>query len=600
MDGGAGKGGGWSCTISTHIKILGKVLGTFDKIGRGLFIQAVPDRLLLRSLNPANSVFCMCTLPISLFDHFEVGEDTPNVKIYLKVRTAPSRDRALRARPPRNPARARGSRPRPLVPRARARASAARHRSRAAPRPALPLAEREEHDARADARRHVLVRARHRALQQLCVRPSPACCPRPSAARSPGLLRLAACRSRSRPAPRARARAPSVRRCAALTKQFDLSYEEEAPVNAMYNLDACEHRFCAESRLLLGCVNNLPHSEHELMLSVTPSELTIKNDVDDSLAASEVRTEMTIAPGDLHEWSIGALATTPLRLSFMTREFKAMLHFADSSPVTVHFDRGGDPLIAIAHAGSGHERARLEFVIATSRDQSATADDLFGDDDEFGAQIDPQGIGVNASQMPSGMHAGERDFEPAGGTYPQTGAFGVASAQPFRAGDGTAAPADAPRAGFPSQPAPPGTVHNSGDTVDTSTGRPMSGGPRDAQRPTPQQPSGQAELISSFPSAPVAPMMAAHAHGAHDALHAAMEVDSVPPAAGPSAGGGAGPTGGAPAPQQGTPPACSDTDNDDDAVGATPPDSPVSKRPCTGFAEQFALPTGPSCGRTAS
>jgi hypothetical protein len=77
---------GWSCTISTHMRSLGKVLATFDKIGRDLTIQAAPDRLLLRTLNQAQSVFCLCTLPMTLFDHFEVGEDTPNAKIFLKVR----------------------------------------------------------------------------------------------------------------------------------------------------------------------------------------------------------------------------------------------------------------------------------------------------------------------------------------------------------------------------------------------------------------------------------------------------------------------------------------------------------------------------------
>lgn len=77
----------WSCTISTHMRSLGKVLATFDKIGRDLFIEAAPDRLLLRTLNQAQSVFCLCTLPLALFDDFTVGHDAPNVRIWLKVRT---------------------------------------------------------------------------------------------------------------------------------------------------------------------------------------------------------------------------------------------------------------------------------------------------------------------------------------------------------------------------------------------------------------------------------------------------------------------------------------------------------------------------------
>lgn len=96
---GAPASGGWSCTVSTHMRSLGRVLGTFDKIGRDLFIEAAPDRLLFRTLNQAQSVFCLCTLPISLFDHFEVGLDPPNVKIWLKVRVESWRVPASRVEP---------------------------------------------------------------------------------------------------------------------------------------------------------------------------------------------------------------------------------------------------------------------------------------------------------------------------------------------------------------------------------------------------------------------------------------------------------------------------------------------------------------------
>lgn len=489
-------------------------------------------------------------------------------------------------------------------------------------------------------RRDLVLRSRHYALQQRCAlrlslrqgHPTPAVSPRHChclhfhAHLTPALrclARLASPRTRSVP-----------RRRAGLTKQFDLSYEEVVPVNAMYNLDECAHRLCAEPRLLLGCVNNLPHSEHELMLSVTHSELIVKNDVDDSLAESEVRTEMSIAPSDLNEWSIGALATNPLRISFATKEFKAMLHFADTMPISVHFDFGGRPLILVAHTSDGLERARLECVIATNVDQAAAADDLFGDgNDEFAHNaLDPQQLGVNASQLVSGAQGGlEPNVERADGTFPQTGGFGAASAQPFELGGAGAGGGREPSlahgngvtaaGGGYSQP--PAGGMPSGDTVDTNTSLPLHAPHRPAQGQG-QQPQGTGtDHISSFPSARqpthqqhhppsqqpsagAAALTASHAHGAHEALRAAMEVDGSPPEAhahahmhGGSAGGGATtPNEGAPTPlRNNTAPDGSDTDNDDDAVGATPPDSPPSKRVCAGFVEQFALPTGPSCNR---
>lgn len=82
--------GGWQCSLSVNMRHLARVLGTFDKIGRDLYIEALPDRLLLRTLNTAQSAFCLCTLPAGMFDEFCVDENPPNVKIWLKVRALPT------------------------------------------------------------------------------------------------------------------------------------------------------------------------------------------------------------------------------------------------------------------------------------------------------------------------------------------------------------------------------------------------------------------------------------------------------------------------------------------------------------------------------
>ena len=72
--------------MSTHMRELAKVLVAFDKVGRDLFIEAAPDRLILRTLNQAQSAFCMCAIPTDKFDDFHVSDNPPSVKIWLKVR----------------------------------------------------------------------------------------------------------------------------------------------------------------------------------------------------------------------------------------------------------------------------------------------------------------------------------------------------------------------------------------------------------------------------------------------------------------------------------------------------------------------------------
>jgi hypothetical protein len=165
----------WSCTISTHMRSLAKVLGAFDKIGRDLFIEAAPDRLLLRTLNQAQSAFCLCTLPVSLFDHFEVGDDPPTVKIWLKVGRSPTFARPIvthldrPSRPPSGPVlrsallrAALGSRARPLC--------AVLFRPCAAALAALPLADRTIDNAPAHAPRAVVLRARRAPHRERCAR----------------------------------------------------------------------------------------------------------------------------------------------------------------------------------------------------------------------------------------------------------------------------------------------------------------------------------------------------------------------------------------------------------------------------------------------
>ncbi|KAJ1636854.1 Rad9-domain-containing protein [Pavlovales sp. CCMP2436] len=495
---------GWTCTISTHMRLLGKVLAALDKIGRDLFIEAGPDRLLLRTLNPAQSVFCMCTLPATLFDIYEVGHEPPNVKIFLKLLA-------------------------PLF------------RSTTAQRITLQL-------------------MNHGTSSYVRV--------------------IMHCTS-------------------GLVKTFDLSYEEALPVNAMYNTDTA-HRICSEPRLLLDCVNNLPSGEHEMMFVISNSELHIKNDVDDSLAESAVRTEMSILPQDLHEFSIGALASSaPLRISFSTKEFKAVLQFAEgcSTPISAHFDEGGRPLILVAAAGDGpgSERVRLECVIATVVDQSAAADEMFGGADDFGMGFEHQTAPETNQATHGPSHTPmelEQESEPGERTPPQSAAAGRAAQQPHGMGDEYAEQpmpsADASR--VPGRAAPHAHYQRapptSGDPVGTDTPAPTHERAPTHEHPGRSQPQQQlnrppgSDNISNFPSArQLAPsVLTAPSNGQGSAALVGGGAESArngqPPTLQPTYAG-------------------SDTDNDEDAVGATPPDSPPSKRVQTGFVEQFALPMGP-------
>lgn len=387
------------------------------------------------------------------------------------------------------------------------------------------------------------------------------------------------------------------------------------PVNAMYDTESCPHRISAEPRMLLDCVNNLPAGEHEMTLCVSQTELVVKNDVDDNLADSAVRTEMSIAPADLHEFAIGPLGARPLRVAFATKEFKAMLAFADTcgAPIALHFDYGGRPIILVADAGDGPpgERARLECVIATVVDQSAAADDFF-DDDEYGAQAPPLASEQQpATSTPYSAHPPPQPAADAAAAHwqqPRAAAAAATAATSQPLGRVPLPPTAAGGGGGGSQPPSFPAYERAQPSLHEPQRQPLPPPPPPG-REQPLRPSAQcADPISSFPSTrhptPAAGFAAARASDAHAALRAT--IGSAEPAehgdapSEPTSGERPSPTDAqraseaAPLGAAQRPPADSDTDNDDDAVGATPPGSPgtpPSKRACAGFVEQFALPT---------
>lgn len=360
-----------------------------------------------------------------------------------------------------------------------------------------------------------------------------------------------------------------------MSKMFDLSYEEVDPVQAMYNTEECPHRICAEPRLLLDCMANLPTGSRELTLSVTPQALAIKNDVDDAQVESSLRTEMVIAPGDLHEYTLGALATNPLRVGLSMREFKAMLAFAESCGglVVLHFDLGGRPIVLVTDLGEAGEAggARLECVIATTIDPEAAAMELFDGVSDVG--------GAHADVGPAGLAPPELDAVVHNVVVPWQDE-GLAPRSTVDDGNdgGPQARGSHPLPSQPSQPPPlasAGPVASLHDVREPFTGADAPHVPQRWARAGPLVEVGPGnhhhQGISN--SAGKQPPPPASVGNGPPAATAAVPLD----ADASNALSGTRPEGGGP-PDDGDGIGPSDTDEDDEPVACTPEDLPPSKR----------------------
>ena len=116
-------------------------------------------------------------------------------------------------------------------------------------------------------------------------------------------------------------------------KKFDLAFEEETPLQAVYQRDACAHRVTAEPVLLTNCLGHFPPGVSEVTLQLEPTQLVLKNEVDAAGATQDegqraekvaVRTEMQVQAEDLQRYEVGA-GSGGVTVSFSQREFKAVL-----------------------------------------------------------------------------------------------------------------------------------------------------------------------------------------------------------------------------------------------------------------------------------
>ena len=195
-------------------------------------------------------------------------------------------------------------------------------------------------------------------------------------------------------------------------KKFDLAFEEETPLQAVYQRDACAHRVTAEPVLLTNCLGHFPPGVSEVTLQLEPTQLVLKNEVDAAGATQDegqraekvaVRTEMQVQAEDLQRYEVGA-GSGGVTVSFSQREFKAVLSLLKELEmlVSIWIEAAARPIIFAAEQRDGAAPApfAVDCVLATVVD---AADDLLDDMDEpFGeAPPQPQSHGHPAAAEPS-------------------------------------------------------------------------------------------------------------------------------------------------------------------------------------------------------
>ena len=199
-------------------------------------------------------------------------------------------------------------------------------------------------------------------------------------------------------------------------KKFDLAFEEETPLQAVYQRDACAHRVTAEPVLLTNCLGHFPPGVSEVTLQLEPTQLVLKNEVEAAGATQDegqraekvaVRTEMQVQAEDLQRYEVGA-GSGGVTVSFSQREFKAVLSLLKELEmlVSIWIEAAARPIIFAAEQRDGAAPApfAVDCVLATVVD---AADDLLDDMDEpFGeAPPQPQSHGHPAFHTPFGCAA---------------------------------------------------------------------------------------------------------------------------------------------------------------------------------------------------
>ncbi|XP_028269959.1 cell cycle checkpoint control protein RAD9B [Parambassis ranga] len=128
-----------------------------------------------------------------------------------------------------------------------------------------------------------------------------------------------------------------------ITKTYNLGFQESEPLQAVFASHLCANALKAPARLLSDMVMHFPVSQEEIMLSMTPQRVSLRNYSEggnDHL--KKMFTEMSLHPDEFDFYQVGVDSD----ITFGLKEFRGLLSFAEthSLPVSIHFGAAGKPV----------------------------------------------------------------------------------------------------------------------------------------------------------------------------------------------------------------------------------------------------------------
>ncbi|XP_002155070.1 cell cycle checkpoint control protein RAD9A [Hydra vulgaris] len=147
-----------------------------------------------------------------------------------------------------------------------------------------------------------------------------------------------------------------------ITKTYNLTYQESESLQAIFSKELCPNMIVAQSKVLQDTVLNFPNNCEEIVLTVCPQFVKIKNYVEPTEPdfSKVVNTEMTLAPEEFDNFQIGI----DTEVTFCLKELRAILAFTEfvNQPLALHFEHPGKPII---FALDNDEVYEGHFVMAT-------------------------------------------------------------------------------------------------------------------------------------------------------------------------------------------------------------------------------------------
>eukprot|EP00045_Choanoeca_perplexa_P004919 m.41492 g.41492 ORF g.41492 m.41492 type:complete len:429 (+) comp12837_c0_seq2:66-1352(+) len=161
-----------------------------------------------------------------------------------------------------------------------------------------------------------------------------------------------------------------------IVKTHQLFFEDCETLCAMYDKASCRSVVSGSPQTIIEGVANFQAGLEEMTIRATRDKLELSNYVEigpDSESSECLSTHLSLDPSEFSQYEV----RKEVSLVFCLKELKALLVFVDyvSEPLSMHFGRGGQPIIFSQEARSH----RVEFVFATL-DNGGDEDD---DDDDM-------------------------------------------------------------------------------------------------------------------------------------------------------------------------------------------------------------------------